>query len=193
MGYAGGVSLAFRALHPDSVRSAPARSHSRRADRRAERWLGFALFLALVATLGCATGTGEAEWPPMAKRWYERGDASFRALDMEDAQASLARALEADPKRAEIRLGTADGFSGKEDEKDLYYSFTSFTYPAFQFRVPVYPADQTVSLVFLHPPCNSRRSFFHPCLRLKHFPFPQLNLSSAPGLGYRKQRIQLSY
>src|SRR5690606_13725281 len=26
-------------------------------------------------------------------------------------------------------IGTATGFSGKRDEKELYYSFTSFTYP----------------------------------------------------------------
>jgi prolyl oligopeptidase len=31
-------------------------------------------------------------------------------------------------------LGTADGFGGKETDKELYYSFTSFTYPSAIFK-----------------------------------------------------------
>lgn len=34
-------------------------------------------------------------------------------------------------------MGKAEGFSGKKDERDLYYSFTSFTYPTTIFRYEI--------------------------------------------------------
>lgn len=34
-------------------------------------------------------------------------------------------------------MGTADGFSGKENEKEVYYSFTSFTYPTTIFKYEI--------------------------------------------------------
>lgn len=39
----------------------------------------------------------------MAKQWYERAGASYRALDMADADAAIQRALQIEPKRAEVR------------------------------------------------------------------------------------------
>lgn len=41
-------------------------------------------------------------------------------------------------------MGTANGFSAKEDEKDLYYSFTSFTYPSTIFRYDIATGRSTV-------------------------------------------------
>jgi prolyl oligopeptidase len=34
-------------------------------------------------------------------------------------------------------IGTASGFGGKEDEKEIYYSFTSFTYPTTIFKYDI--------------------------------------------------------
>ncbi|MEX1239060.1 MAG: prolyl oligopeptidase family serine peptidase [Cyclobacteriaceae bacterium] len=34
-------------------------------------------------------------------------------------------------------MGTADGFNGKENEKEIYYSFTSFTYPTAIFKYDI--------------------------------------------------------
>lgn len=34
-------------------------------------------------------------------------------------------------------IGTADGFGGKQDEKEIYYSFTSFTYPTTIFKYDI--------------------------------------------------------
>jgi hypothetical protein len=66
--------------------------------------------LLLLATLaaGCAAaGPGEAEWPPLAKKWFERAEASFKAGDVEDAETAVQSALHADPQRPEIRLVAA--------------------------------------------------------------------------------------
>jgi hypothetical protein len=54
---------------------------------------------------GCAAaGPGEAEWPPLAKKWFDRADASFKSGDVEDAQTAVESALHADQHRPEIRL-----------------------------------------------------------------------------------------
>lgn len=61
--------------------------------------------LILVAIAGCgAAGQSEAEWPPTAKRWYDRGDASFRQGDLEDAETASENALRVSPDREEVRL-----------------------------------------------------------------------------------------
>lgn len=41
-------------------------------------------------------------------------------------------------------IGTANGFSAKEDEKELYYSFTSFTYPSTIFRYDIATGRSTL-------------------------------------------------
>src|SRR5260221_8968854 len=47
-----------------------------------------ALLVALVG--GCAAaGPGEAEWPPLAKKWFDRADASFKSGDVEDAETAV--------------------------------------------------------------------------------------------------------
>ena len=54
---------------------------------------------------GCgAAGQTEAEWPPVSKRWYDRGDASFRQGDLEDAESASENALRVTPDREEVRL-----------------------------------------------------------------------------------------
>lgn len=45
-------------------------------------------------------------------------------------------------------IGTASGFSGKAEEKDLYYSFTSFTYPPTIFK---YNVDNRKSVLYEKP------------------------------------------
>jgi hypothetical protein len=68
----------------------------------------FALTFA-VALSGCAgsAGSGEAEWPPVGKKWFDRADASFRQGDMEDARAAIDNALRVVPERHEARLLSA--------------------------------------------------------------------------------------
>ena len=58
-----------------------------------------------VIVVGCAAaGTTEAEWPPISKRWFDRGDASFRQGDLDDAEVASENALRVTPERPEVRL-----------------------------------------------------------------------------------------
>lgn len=41
-------------------------------------------------------------------------------------------------------MGTADGFSAKQDEREVYYSFTSFTYPTTIFRYDIATGKSTL-------------------------------------------------
>lgn len=41
-------------------------------------------------------------------------------------------------------MGTAEGFRGKEEEKEVYYSFTSFTYPPTIFRYDIARGESTL-------------------------------------------------
>ena len=74
--------------------------------------LGSVLASRLVAVIGSsviiwgcgATGQSEAEWPPISKRWFDRGDASFRQGDIDDAEAASENALRVTPDREEVRL-----------------------------------------------------------------------------------------
>jgi hypothetical protein len=54
---------------------------------------------------GCgAAGQSEADWPPISKRWFDRGDASFRQGDIDDAETASENALRVTPDREEVRL-----------------------------------------------------------------------------------------
>jgi hypothetical protein len=67
------------------------------------RLLSVSLGLALAA--GCAAaGPGESEWPPLAKKWFDRAEASFKTGDIEDAETAVDSALHADKNRPAIRL-----------------------------------------------------------------------------------------
>ncbi len=60
---------------------------------------------ASVVALGCgATGQQDADWPPVSKRWFDRGDVSFRQGDLEDAETASENALRVTPDREEVRL-----------------------------------------------------------------------------------------
>jgi len=41
-------------------------------------------------------------------------------------------------------IGTANGFAGKETDKDVYYSFTSFTYPPTIFKYDIANGKSTL-------------------------------------------------
>lgn len=54
---------------------------------------------------GCgAAGQSGADWPPISKRWFDRGDASFRQGDLDDAETASENALRVTPDREEVRL-----------------------------------------------------------------------------------------
>jgi hypothetical protein len=58
-----------------------------------------------VLVWGCAAaGPSAADWPPISKRWFDRGDASFRQGDFDDAEIASGNALHATPDREEVRL-----------------------------------------------------------------------------------------
>jgi hypothetical protein len=69
------------------------------------RFIRPALLLLAALSGGCAAaGPSEAEWPPLAKKWFDRAESSFRSGDVDDADTSVESALHADPHRPEIRL-----------------------------------------------------------------------------------------
>jgi hypothetical protein len=58
--------------------------------------------------LACAASTGgpegrEPEWPAVAKKWFDRAEASFNALDIGDAELSIKNALELEPNRPSVK------------------------------------------------------------------------------------------
>ncbi len=54
---------------------------------------------------GCgAAGQQDADWPPTSKRWFDRGDASFRQGDLDDAETAAENALRVTPDREEVKL-----------------------------------------------------------------------------------------
>ena len=86
-------------------RSASARSARSLSQRRSIRPARALLALLAVLAAGCAAaGPGEAEWPPLAKKWFDRAQASFKSGDVEDADTAVESALHADAHRPEIRL-----------------------------------------------------------------------------------------
>jgi hypothetical protein len=50
------------------------------------------------------TGEEEPEWPPAAKKWFDRAAASFDALDITDADLAVKNAMELEPERASVKL-----------------------------------------------------------------------------------------
>ncbi|HEY2405502.1 MAG TPA: hypothetical protein VGI10_05855 [Polyangiaceae bacterium] len=58
------------------------------------------------SVLGGCVGSlsSQADWPPLAKKWFDRGDASFRRGDLEDAEIAVENALRAGPNREEVKL-----------------------------------------------------------------------------------------
>lgn len=60
--------------------------------------------IVLVLGAGCAPLGGEADWPPLAKKWYDRALASFRQADIEDAELAVGNALRLEPDREAVRV-----------------------------------------------------------------------------------------
>jgi hypothetical protein len=50
----------------------------------------------------------EAEWPEVAKKWFDRAGQSFNSLDIGDAEVSIKNALELEPERPSVRLLAAN-------------------------------------------------------------------------------------
>ncbi|HSC86539.1 MAG TPA: hypothetical protein VLC09_04685 [Polyangiaceae bacterium] len=62
-------------------------------------------FTASGALLGCgAAATGEAAWPPAAKKWFDRAEFSFQNGDLEDARHAADNALKSLPDEVKAKL-----------------------------------------------------------------------------------------
>lgn len=61
-------------------------------------------FLVLSALAACAPVGREAEWPPRAKEWFDRADAAYRVLDVQDASDAVNQAIKLQPQREEVRV-----------------------------------------------------------------------------------------
>ena len=70
------------------------------------RRFSHAIVALCAAQLACAPSVGplSASRPPLAKQWFERGKASYRSADFEDARDAAQRALAAAPNDPEIRV-----------------------------------------------------------------------------------------
>lgn len=66
------------------------------------------LGLVVAFSVGCSGALpGEADWPPLAKKWFDRAEVSFRHGDMEDARLAIDNALRVVPDREQARLLSA--------------------------------------------------------------------------------------
>jgi hypothetical protein len=63
--------------------------------------------LALIGLSGCSSTPSEAEWPPAAKKWFDRADTAYRHGDIEDAAVASENALRALPHEPEVKLVAA--------------------------------------------------------------------------------------
>lgn len=52
----------------------------------------------------CGGPGGDAEFPPVAKSWYDRGNQSFRTGDLDDAELAVENALRAAPGHEDTRV-----------------------------------------------------------------------------------------
>jgi hypothetical protein len=70
------------------------------------RALAAALSLGLAGTVGCAGGAGPTtpNRTPLATKWFDRAQASYKAGDFEDARDAAKSALQAAPQDPEIKL-----------------------------------------------------------------------------------------
>jgi len=64
------------------------------------------LCLAAVLTTAsaCAPTVVGPEWPPLAKKWFDRAEASYHQVDFDDAALAVDNALRVEPHREEIRV-----------------------------------------------------------------------------------------
>jgi len=73
------------------------------------RRISLAIVAVCAAHLACAPSVGplSASRPPVARQWFEREKASYRAADFDDARDAAQRALAAAPNDPEIRVLSA--------------------------------------------------------------------------------------
>lgn len=64
---------------------------------------GLGLVLGCSASLG-AGESAEPEWPAVAKKWFDRAQQSFNALDIADAEVAVKNALELEPERPSVKV-----------------------------------------------------------------------------------------
>lgn len=74
------------------------------AGRTQDVFLGVALAAACTA---CSSAPLEPEWPPLAKKWFDRASASYHEVDFDDAAIAVDNALRVDPHRQEVRVLSA--------------------------------------------------------------------------------------
>jgi hypothetical protein len=60
--------------------------------------------IAAGAAAACTPAVVGPEWPPLAKKWFERAQASYREVDVDDAALAIDNALRVEPHREEIRV-----------------------------------------------------------------------------------------
>lgn len=77
----------------------PERGITRAMSRRA-----LVSLIVTASLMGCAPLSKDADWPPLAKKWFDRASASFRVVDVADAERAIDNALRLEPDRAEVRL-----------------------------------------------------------------------------------------
>jgi hypothetical protein len=66
------------------------------------------VWLCIACSASGPGGSREAEWPPVAKKWFDRAEQSFNALDIGDAELSVKNALELEPQRPRVKLLAAN-------------------------------------------------------------------------------------
>jgi hypothetical protein len=77
---------------------------------RLTRVLGCCVAVLAVSCSAALSNTGEEEpeWPSVAKKWFDRAEASFDALDISDADLAVKNAMELEPERASVKLLAAN-------------------------------------------------------------------------------------
>lgn len=65
-------------------------------------------FLLLLLTAACGGSQKAAEWPPVAKKWFDRATHSYENGDIEDARLASENALSALPDEPKVRLVAAE-------------------------------------------------------------------------------------
>ncbi|MGE5784794.1 MAG: hypothetical protein ACM3ZE_09385 [Myxococcales bacterium] len=63
-----------------------------------------ALAAILMTVAGCSGAAGDAAWPPLSKKWFDRATVSFHQGDVDDASLAIDNAVRVDARRPEIRL-----------------------------------------------------------------------------------------
>jgi hypothetical protein len=102
------VPIPYRSCIPSRF-DAPADPGRTPSQRRSTPWRRHPVLLAcgavvLLTAAGCAAPQKGAEWPPTAKKWVERAEASYRDGDIEDADEAASNALRLLPTEERVRL-----------------------------------------------------------------------------------------